>query len=83
MTTLAWRMRDASPPRSSQFPRPVVGDLKLGVSAKKDIQQYLTSALLFGATMAEGNSERTGLLSQGTRGTFERSRDGFYARPIF
>jgi len=56
---------------------------KLEARAKKDIQQCLTSALLFGATMAEGNSERTGLLSQGTRGTLERSRDGFYARPVF
>jgi hypothetical protein len=82
MTTLAWTMTDASPPRSSQLPRPV-RPAKLGARAKKNIQQCLTSALLFGATMAEGNSERTGLLSQGTRGTLERSRDGFYARPIF
>ena len=56
---------------------------ELGVSAKKDIQQCLTSSLLFGAAMAERNSERTGLLSQGTRGTLECSRDGFYARPVF
>ena len=57
--------------------------LELGARAKKDVQQCLTSALRFGATMAEGNSECTGLLPQGTRGTLERSRDGFYARPVF
>lgn len=30
--------------------------------------------------MAERDSERTGLLSEGTRGTLERSRDGFDGR---
>ena len=67
---------------AKQLPRPF-RPAKLGARAKKDFQQCLTSARLFGATMAEGNSERTGLLSQGTRGTLERSRDGFYARPVF
>jgi hypothetical protein len=41
---------------------------------------WLSGPLLFGAAMAERNSECTGLLSQGTRGTLERSRDGFDAR---
>ena len=71
-------LRDPATPAPCRW-RPA----KLGARAKKDFQRCLTSALLFGATMAEGNSERTGLLSQGTRGTLERSRDGFYARPIF
>jgi len=87
MTTLAWPMRDASPPRFQPSSRALslatLPSFELGVSAKKDIQQCLTSSLLFGAAMAERNSERTGLLSQGTRGTLERSRDGFYARPVF
>ena len=39
-------------------------------------------SLLFGAAMAERDSEHTSLLSQGTRGTLERSRDGFDARFI-
>jgi hypothetical protein len=42
-----------------------------------------SSALLFGAAMAERDSQRTGLLSQGTRGTLERSREGSYARFVF
>jgi hypothetical protein len=42
-----------------------------------------SSSLLFGAAMAERDSEHTSLLSQGTRGTLERSRDGFYARLVF
>jgi len=42
-----------------------------------------SSSLLFGAAMTEWDSERTGLLSEGTRGTLERSRDGFYARFVF
>jgi hypothetical protein len=33
-------------------------------------------SLLFGAAMAEWDSKRTGFLSEGTRGTLERSRDG-------
>ena len=42
-----------------------------------------SSSLLFVAAMAERDSERTGLLSQGSRGTLERSRDGAYARFVF
>ena len=34
----------------------------------------------FGAAVAKRNSERTGLLSEGTRGTLECSRDGFNGR---
>ena len=42
-----------------------------------------SSSLLFGAAMAKRDSEHTGLLSQGTRGALQRSRDGFYARFVF
>jgi len=48
-----------------------------------DLQKFLAGSLLFGAAMAERDSERTGLLSQGTRGALERSRDGFYASFVF
>ena len=44
-----------------------------------DLQKCLAGSLLFGAAMAERDSQHTGLLSQGTRCTPERSRDGFYA----
>jgi hypothetical protein len=70
-------------PASSRALSLAPAKIELGARAKKDIQQCLTSSLLFGAAMAEWNSERTGLLSQGTWGTLERSRDGFYARPVF
>jgi hypothetical protein len=49
--------------------------------SKRQTVSYSRS-LLFGAAMAERNSECTGFLSQGTRGTLERSRDGFDARFI-
>jgi len=39
-----------------------------------------SGSLLFGATMAERDSEQPGFLSEGTRGTLERSRDGLDGR---
>ncbi len=46
---------------------------------KRQTVSYSRS-LFFGAAMAERDSERTGLLSEGTRRTLERSRDGFDGR---
>jgi hypothetical protein len=52
-------------------------------SAKWEPTLQASGSLLFGAAMSERDSERTRLLSQSTRGTLERSRDGFYARFVF
>jgi hypothetical protein len=46
---------------------------------KRQMASY-SSALLFGTPMAERDSECMGLLSQRSRGTLERSRNGFDAR---
>ena len=54
----------------------------LELIARADLQSY-SSSFPFGAPMAERDSKRTGFLSQGTRGTLERSRDGLYTRLVF